>query len=616
MIACFQRASYWCAGSVTAMAVIIGHIGLVNGSPPGIEHLTPAEQGRQHKATQISYLAWQFLDTRARQSVSDTEFLEASLSLLHSSHSEGILWERKQRDVLGLLVDRRWRYLPDGSLGNTLSRLTRGFIESDRRWRRRDGLSEAEKMAREYTELTGKPWPFDWRSRRAFWLGLVETIIRSKAADDPAGLWRQRIAADPTNAELYRRAYVRVARHHDAKKSDSALVKPLIDAISNDPRQEMARMADLLPVLPFDCPERATLFQRLLQRVAERKVKPEVLAHFHREMRSEEEGTRLLEKILFHYDAGPVAIFADVANVPSEVVREWFLAKRVGVGHPAGLVGEKIDELARKVVLPLWIDRSVDADPTILDFTAQGPWLEVVEAVLRPTKHRAVFLQPDLIWIGPPSRRARAEKMINHGLAQISDEHPRLADALREPTDLQLPPDTPLTDVVEYLAPYHGVEIVLLEDGFNPPITMDLRDLPLHLALTILTDDIDLDWCIFGPTILLGKKPRIAALRKSLPEKRRRWLGVRIAEGRVAEALRSPTEMGLPPDTPVADYRELLSLYHGIPVEVSDRLHDVLVTLDLRGIDLFWALEVMSLKLGVSWRYDSERIYIEDTKSR
>ena len=59
-----------------------------------------------------------------------------------------------------------------------------------------------------YTEAVRQPWPFDWQSRRAVWLELLELMLATKSGEDVKTRWRTAVEEHAAASDLFRKAYV------------------------------------------------------------------------------------------------------------------------------------------------------------------------------------------------------------------------------------------------------------------------------------------------------------------------------------------------------------------------------------------------------------------------
>src|SRR5574340_599294 len=228
----------------------------VRGSPEETSTGDEREQSRRRReAEEILKHATDLTFLRHGAS-GDADFLDEMLSLLHRDYqaANALSWEG--RDVLDSLARHRWLLLPGESLPVMLSRLENEVDEStrdkpswDQRLPRRTALPprRMRDLGRRYTELTGNPWPLDWRSKRGFWLDFIATMIRSVDAEDAALVWQQKILADAANAELYRMAYLRVMRQRHDEDLDMDMVAPLLDPKH---ARVMFHQIDVLATLP------------------------------------------------------------------------------------------------------------------------------------------------------------------------------------------------------------------------------------------------------------------------------------------------------------------------------------------------------------------------------
>ena len=107
---------------------------------------------------------------------------------------------------------------------------------------------------------------------------------------------------------------------------------------------------------------------------------------------------------------------------------------------------------------------------------------------------------------------ARGERFGSQDMRVRGDADKRLDAALRSPTQLEFT-DTPLSDVIDYLKDYHGVEIQLdkriLDEagiGTDIPITRSLKGVSLRSALKLTLKPLGLDYVAANGVILITTK--------------------------------------------------------------------------------------------------------------
>jgi len=158
-------------------------------------------------------------------------------------------------------------------------------------------------------------------------------------------------------------------------------------------------------------------------------------------------------------------------------------------------------------------------------------------------------------------------------LAETPLEHAQRA--LDQPTNLEFV-DTPVKDVIAYLANQHRVPIRVLQETYDSgyvlqdqPLTRNLSGLTLRSALNLMLDDLDLDYCVTDRGEIL-----IFAADKKFPPQR----PVSCAQAAAAERLRQVLEKKIVSlefvDTPLKDVVAFL----------ADEI-DVTMVLDLQALD-------------------------------
>jgi hypothetical protein len=103
----------------------------------------------------------------------------------------------------------------------------------------------------------------------------------------------------------------------------------------------------------------------------------------------------------------------------------------------------------------------------------------------------------------------RKEKYSSMDLKQRNPAEKRIEDALKSPTQLEFV-ETPLSDVIDYLKDYHGIEIQVdkkaLDDvgiGTDTPVTKNLKGISLKSALRLLLKEMSLTYIIENEVLLI-----------------------------------------------------------------------------------------------------------------
>ena len=256
----------------------------------------------------------------------------------------------------------------------------------------------------------------------------------------------------------------------------------------------------------------------------------------------------------------------------------------------------------------MWIDQDiVDKERNTPVASCEGPWLPTVEKLLSGTEYRLHLLNPDLFWIGHPRRLEAAREAYQVSLSKIQWAELKPASALMDDTRMEFI-ETPLGQVLEFLRDQHDTNFTLL-GGKDTPVTFNVKGLPLHLALTILTQRLQYDWCADREIIFVGPRDQLERIRQRALSRLQRWARLGLADNAVKRALRSDTRLEFI-QTPLYQVADFLSAQHNVPIRVAEANRQVRVTLNLKGVSLEQALDAMCLQLDLPWNTDGKSIVI------
>jgi tetratricopeptide (TPR) repeat protein len=117
-----------------------------------------------------------------------------------------------------------------------------------------------------------------------------------------------------------------------------------------------------------------------------------------------------------------------------------------------------------------------------------------------------VYTDPE-IWQQLSARRK--ERYSSMDLSKQGTSEKKIQDALKSPTQLEFI-ETPLSDVIDYLKDYHGIEIQLdnkaLSDvgiGSDTPVTKNLKGITLRSAMRLMLRELNLTYIIKDEVLLI-----------------------------------------------------------------------------------------------------------------
>jgi hypothetical protein len=575
--------------------------------------LDPVQQ-RRMKIDQLLQRANVVVQTSLENAAQDAVVLDDALMLLH-----GGMRDRSDAGmVLAKLAKHRWLRTRGESAGDAVERLDRqaqGLI------RRTNALLN--RTRQQLAALDADVWPFDWRTRREVWLELIELIIATRGGEDTSDRWRRAAAMQNDLAALYRIAHLLAVRETPSGKLDFEFVKPLFDtpqADKSDVRWAAETLTTLLVTSSGTCdPARLETRDRLLaalrdeHRIGHSPITYLSLSGLYLavEPTRAPEGGLLLHTIATHWSPQNFASFAARAGIPANVQQELLLAKPVKVTADSDHLAAVLNSLVRQTVVPLWIERGVLEHAAKLPaIAAEGPWLSVLGQVLSTTPYRTHQLAADLFWIGQPERLESVRQTYRNNLDRIRWANPNVAAALVDTTRLGFI-ETPLDQIISFLKDLHSLNIELL--GANEtPVTIEPPGVPLHIALTELTEPLQYDWFPDHGIIFIGPADRVARVKQHALGRAQRWASLGIEPTAATQALRSETRLEFI-ETPLAQVVGFLSDMHKVQIRVPEARGEDRLSLDLRGISLEQALDVICWRLGLKWDTDGQTIELRKT---
>jgi hypothetical protein len=325
-----------------------------------------------------------------------------------------------------------------------------------------------------------------------------------------------------------------------------------------------------------------------------------------------------MQAFLYHQDELVMDLFNDIASVPRSDQIELKLGKRMSVEFLSHPLKDALQILAKRVAVPLWISREARYDETKVSLTATGPWLSVIDRLLDGTEYRLVRLHDELYWIGKPENRREAENAWTQFFVKRATAGDRVAAALDDATRFEFIA-TPLTDAVSYLEERHGVDIEILANPNVPvdrelyeiPVTRELRGISYGIALNMLVHELELDWRVFDEVILIGTAEQLERFRTVEDKRLRRAIRLAGTDCPITTALEARTKFEFVV-TPLGDVATYLAKRHGVEIAVTDGQRGVPISMELSGLSLSVALDLMMNKVGLDWDTDGETIFVGD----
>jgi len=575
--------------------------------------LDPAQQ-RKMKIDELLQRAHAVVRTSLENADLDAVVLDDALMLLHA----GLHEHPDAGMVLAKLTKHRWLRLRDESAGDVVERLDRqaeGLI--------RPAKSLLNRTRQQLAALDADVWPFDWRTRRKVWLELIELIIATRSGEDTSGRWRQAAAEHDDLASLYRIAHLLAVRETRPGKLDFEFVKPLFDTPQADKSDVRWATETLMTLLvtssgtddPVQLEARDRLRAALQdeRRISHSPITYTALGELYsaaQRIRAPESDL-VLHTIAAHWSPHHFASFAAQAGIPANILRELLLAKPVKVTADSGDLATVLNSLIRQTVVQVWIDRGVLEHAAKLPATeAEGPWLSVLEQVLSTTPYRRHQLAADLFWIGHPERLESARRTYRNNLDKIRWANPKVAAALLDWTRLEFI-ETPLIQTIAFLKDMHNVNIELLGVDATP-VTIEPSGVPLHIALTELTEALHYDWFPDHGVIFVGPADSVARVKQHALGRAQRWASLGIEPTAATSALRSETRLEFI-KTPLSQIAGFLSDMHRVQIRVPEAHGEDSLSLDLRGTTLEQALDVICWRLGLKWDTDGRSIELRKT---
>ena len=261
-------------------------------------------------------------------------------------------------------------------------------------------------------------------------------------------------------------------------------------------------------------------------------------------------------------------------------------------------------------MLPVWIHDTVGKDEQEVRFEAQGSWLEVATQAAQTMGYDLTLLDDFVIWIGPPEHRAAAGDFVRRSRARIAKQSVAeeiLAEKLYEPAGIFLVGANLLDG---YVADIDGCVVITPGDeAYEKPVDIRTANLPLHLALSLCTEKLTLNWETAEGCIAIGPRNWTSNFCRTAQNYRLEHHRLLQRTDKLAEALTQVTTLEFI-ETPLTDVADYLSDLHDVPIVVDDVLAETPMTIRLQGSELAWALTALTFKYDLAWHSDIDAIHI------
>lgn len=548
----------------------------------------------------------------------DVLFLEGTLATLHAMttspklNSESNLIER-----LDEFNSRSWT-IPSGvPFAEAFAQAEQSALEAN------SPISLLRETGREYKELTGQPWVYDWQTRREHWLAVVGNLITARRRNVDAEFWRNLIAAEEKDADLYRFVYLAAVQSSPQSVFDNTIASGLIhDGLNAESRirrlgftwlASRSGGSDSLQAAA----ERQQIWDHFLNAIRTSGFRPtarigvtKLLAQIHHACASQREADALTTLLVEFLPARTFHRFAQAVGFSQGEIQDWFFGKSVTVLGDNRKVGDLVTELLAEVALPIILDEEVSrCEEVIVVGRHRGPWHEVLEQSLKNTQFRLAYLPGNYLWLGREARKSEmAERFARSAMKAIV--HGQIGRALHEVTHIRLR-STALEDVVALLRDQHDIPIWILDGDTTFPVTIDFRSLPLHMGLTTLCELSAHDWYASEDMLVIGKPETVARFGESQLQRDRRDAENRRINTPVTRELMKHTRLDfieMPMQNVVANLAEM----HGIPFYLTRDRAQVLFTGFMTRRSLSVALDHALFPLDLNWFTDGELIYVGD----
>lgn len=216
----------------------------------------------------------------------------------------------------------------------------------------------------------------------------------------------------------------------------------------------------------------------------------------------------LLPDLQASVSAPSLGTFAGYAKLSALETEQLLLTRPLSVDYQSRTVADISRALRDESHLQIWLDAGL-SDADLVDFRDQGTWLHGISKFAQENNLAFARLATDVYWLGPEDRLAVARETIQASRAKIpgGEGWEPASRALRQRSFISCI-DLPLNELASTLQDQVNVPIVI--DGrvnTEQPVSFDACHGPLHLQLSLVCQQLGLDWSVDdGPALRLKRQ--------------------------------------------------------------------------------------------------------------
>lgn len=426
---------------------------------------------------------------RMQSSPNRGEQLERILASLH--------YPSEETDGFGLLKQLAALNWPDADVEPAVAQATSQWIKNPS-----PSARQFIALGKKYVAAANTDFPFNWRTHRSFWQSITIAMARSSTDKDPVAIWKALLAntKDPTEQSIVRMGYL-AAISNGSATLDVTMVDPLHQE-SQSPLTAMIRLGEIYSVANSKGQFRDAGVQ--LARIWDQlpkvgKLHEDGEGHVPLLMSlGKYVGRPLLPLVVKQASPQLFAAYCRQAGLSDNETASQFLAKPTIVKWKQVSLRKAVDQLLDQVQLAVWVDLELTRDQRLVELDSSGAWKEAMQALATSVDYRFTELADGVFYFGPLNKLKLASPMLARSYRKIPVEGGpdqwRAAQGLKDGKTTPLI-EVPWHDVLELMSDMNGVTIQA--DGVpNPAVTSLSRNLPLHLALSVLCYEADCQWTL------------------------------------------------------------------------------------------------------------------------
>ncbi len=462
--------------------------------------------------------------------------------------------------------------------------------------------------ARGYEVVAGHFAPFDWRSRKKFWLDYAQTFISPPVDLTVAQTWRKKIdAAGQRDKRLMRLSYLgawMAARNREPL--DFTLLSPLYKHEAADEE----RLGDMVAILSCYSlhdddsgnPEFDTIYKLLMAQIEQHPAQLSRYADSNWfthglmtidifRVTIEPLGPPVLQSVVQHVSPTLFQRIAEKGAFDAAEVHSLFLKKQTTIDFENVPIKDAIIELTKQVALPLWLDQRLTSSQQPITLKKSGRWFDVFKSVLKHVGAKLVWLDKTVFWAGPSAGLKAARQIYADATARISNQRDHRS-RFQERSSAAFSGEE-VESVLSYLDEEY--KLLSLSDGteFKPKASIIPEGLPMYLTLELLARDLKADWFGSEDWLMFGTREQVAMLRSIVETGELTKLTENAAGPRQPSFLYEDGRNLYFRKTPLGDAAESLSYLSGVPFVCATQDARKPVSANLNGLDLATSLTAM-----------------------